>query len=370
MARKTIRLIDDDGSFLYWTDTDDARNKLQSGLWEEVYQLEAGSSREKFLGLRKRNFDRSSDSQTPCTITARESAAAVGAGVLGVRDADGILQPDEHEQRSAQQKIRAWPLTVGYVDEQGRNCPPKAVTICAGRVYQPEVYQPKGEIMKALQSVAVCLLAMALAVCVAIPAHAQAVPQYSYGISFLGSGVYNQTNAVDNVFGYQLTTNLQAEADLLTAPGGGVSDYEGGATYDPCGFKPIENLLMNTSIPCGKIQPFFGGTVGVGRVQQGSGPMQDGVAFMVKAGISLPNSSGAFAVAAEVGYGDFGASIPGQSNKGIFFNLPVIFGAGNNVLATQARRDRLQRAEAKKQIKFQAAFCKANPQAANCKKTS
>lgn len=142
MARKTVRLLDDEGSFLYWTDTNDARTKLQSGLWEEVFQLEAGSTRERFLGLRKRNFDRASDSPTPCSITARESAAAVGAGILGVRDADGILQPDEHEQRSAQLKIRAWPKAVGYVDDKGEKHPPKAVTICAGRVHQPDNYKP------------------------------------------------------------------------------------------------------------------------------------------------------------------------------------------------------------------------------------
>jgi hypothetical protein len=196
----------------------------------------------------------------------------------------------------------------------------------------------------------------------ALPLAAQVVaaPQYSYGISFLGSGVYNQTSAVDNIIGYQLTTNLTAEADLVSAPGGGVSDYEGGAWYDLCGIRAVENALLTTSVNCGKIQPFIGGTVGVGRVQQGSSPTQNGAAFMIKAGINMPSASGTWAVAAVVGYGDFGASISGQSNKGIFFNLPVIFGGGNSAAATQAKVARRQRSDAKKLARLQAKLAQKN----------
>jgi hypothetical protein len=209
-----------------------------------------------------------------------------------------------------------------------------------------------------MKSVILSLLISAMALPLA--AQVVAAPQYSYGISFLGSGVYNQTSAVDNIIGYQLTTNLTAEADLVTAPGGGVSDYEGGAIYDACGFKAIENLLLTTAVNCGKMKPFFGGTFGVGRVQQGSSPTQNGAAFMVKAGIELPSASGTWAVSAVVGYGDFGASIPGQSNKGIFFNLPVIFGGGNSAAATQAKIARRQRSDAKKLARLQAKMAQKN----------
>jgi len=203
-----------------------------------------------------------------------------------------------------------------------------------------------------------------LAMCLALPLSAQVVasPQYTYGVSFLGSGVYKQTSAVDNIFGYQFTTNLQLQANLLTAPGGGLSAYTGGGTYDACGIKAVENALLNTAANCGKAHPFFGGTVGVGRVQQGSLPTQNGAAFMVEAGIGMPSASGTWEVAAVVGYGDFGPSIPGQSNKGIFFNIPLIFGGGNSAAASQAKVARRQRAEAKKAAKLRTAMAKAQKQ--------
>lgn len=201
-------------------------------------------------------------------------------------------------------------------------------------------------------------LALFLFFTVAAGAQVVATPQYTFGISFLGSGVYNQTSAVVNQFGYQFTTNLALETDLLTAPGGGVSDYLGGANYDLCGIKAVENALLNTSANCGKIQPFIGGAVGLGRVQQGSSPTQDAPAFIIKAGINLPSASGAWAFGAVVGYGDFGSSIPGQSNKGIFFNLPISFGMGTNAAASQAKLARRQKAAAKKQAKLLAAQLK------------
>ncbi len=209
-----------------------------------------------------------------------------------------------------------------------------------------------------MRKLAFVTLLIALAVC----AQAQTViaPQATVSVSFLGSGVYNQTSAVDNIFGFQFTTNLALKAHLLTAPGGGVSDYLGGAQYDLCGIKAVENALLNTSLNCGKIQPFIGGGVGLGRIQQGSFPVQNGVAFLTEAGISMPSASGTWAVAGVVGYGDFGPGIAGQSNKGIFFNLPFTLGVGNSAAATQAKIARRQRAEAKKMAKLQAAMAKKN----------
>ena len=215
-----------------------------------------------------------------------------------------------------------------------------------------------------MESLLKTLIAVMLGITVVIAvvfgsiAHAQNVPQVTYGISFLGSGVYNQTTAVDNIVGYQLTTNLQLEADLLTAPGGGVSDYEGGATYNLCGIKAVEDALAGTSANCGKIAPFVGGTVGYSRVQQGSSPTQDGPAFMAKAGINIPSASGVWAIAAVVGYGDFGSAIPGQSNKGIFFNIPLTFGAGSNLAATDAKLERIRHASEKKAARHLKSACK------------
>ena len=197
---------------------------------------------------------------------------------------------------------------------------------------------------------AIAFLVLTLPLCLA---QTVSTPQATFSVSFLGSGVYKQTSAVDNIMGYQLTTNVQLEADLLTAPGGGVSDYTGGATYNLCGVKAIENALATTSLNCGKIEPFLGGTVGLGRVQQGSSPTVDGAAFMVKAGINMPTASGAWALAAVVGYGEFGSPIAGQSNKGIFFNIPVTFGMGSNLAASAEKLARRQRSAEKKLAKLQ-----------------
>lgn len=177
-------------------------------------------------------------------------------------------------------------------------------------------------------------------------------PQYSLNINFLGSGVYGQTSAMNSVFGYQLTTNFQLEGDLLAAPGGGVSDYMAGANYDLCGVKAIENALALTSLNCGKLLPFVGFVGGEGRVQQGTGPLNTGAAVMAKFGVSIPNASGSFAPEFVGGYGDFGPSITGQSNKGFYFYSGFTFGGGTSEAATQAKIARRQRAETKKRTRL------------------
>ena len=200
------------------------------------------------------------------------------------------------------------------------------------------------------------LLVLTCSVCLA---QTIATPQYTLNINYFGSGIYGTTSAVDSVFGYQLTTNTQLEGDLLVAPGGGVTDYEGGASYDLCGIKAVENALALTSLNCGKLEPFASFVGGIGKVQQGSSPSVEGPAVMAKLGVSIPNASGSFAPEFVGGYGDFGPSITGQSNKGFFFYGGLTFGAGNNPAATAAKIARMKRADAKKMKKMQEAAAKA-----------
>jgi hypothetical protein len=195
-----------------------------------------------------------------------------------------------------------------------------------------------------------CLLVV-FAVCLMSPAQTVA-PQYVLNINYFGSGIYGQTSGVDNVFGYQLTTNFQLEGDLLAAPGGGVSDYLAGASYDLCGVKAIENALALTSLNCGKMEPFVALTGGEGRVQQTGLPVNSSPAFMAKIGVSIPNAAGSFAPEFVGGYGDFGPSVTGQSNKGLFFYSGFTFGGGTNAAATQAKIARRQRSDAKKQARL------------------
>jgi hypothetical protein len=201
----------------------------------------------------------------------------------------------------------------------------------------------------------VAVLAL-LACMLAIPLSAQVVaaPQYAVTLNAFTGGIYGQTTAVDTNFGYQFTTNGQLAADLLTAPGGGVSDYLVGYSYGLCGLKAIENVLMNTKLDCSKFNPFASFTAGEGSVQQGGGPTQKGAAFMAKLGASLPSASGTYALAGVIAYGDFGPPIPGQSNKGFVGYLGFTLGGGNNEAATQEKILRKQRAEAKRQARFEA----------------
>jgi len=196
------------------------------------------------------------------------------------------------------------------------------------------------------------LLAL-LILATSLSAQVVAAPQYSLNINFFGSGVYKTTTAVNNVFGYQLTTNLQLEADLLAAPGGGVNDYMGGAGYNLCGVKAIENALALTTLNCGKIEPFLSVTGGEGRVEQGGLPAQTAPAFMAKLGVNMPTASGTYSIPFVAGYGYFGPSIPGQSNKGFFFYSGITFGGGTSAAATQAKIARRQRSDAKKIARLQ-----------------
>jgi hypothetical protein len=132
MSRKSVRLLDENNAFLYWTNPIDAEMKHASGAWEKVYRTVAGSMQEELFGYRKRTFHQGSNTPTPCAITARESQAAVGAGRTSLIE-DGILQADEMERDAAESKIQAWPSSSDN---------PRAVTICAGKLKQPEGHTP------------------------------------------------------------------------------------------------------------------------------------------------------------------------------------------------------------------------------------
>lgn len=75
MRTSNVRLIAGDGNFSRWIEEDDARSKLQSGCWEEVYDHASG----RFKGIRKIEFQpRPSDTESATSITMRDSLANVG----------------------------------------------------------------------------------------------------------------------------------------------------------------------------------------------------------------------------------------------------------------------------------------------------
>jgi hypothetical protein len=179
-----------------------------------------------------------------------------------------------------------------------------------------------------------------------------AAPQYTVNLNFLtGGGV----SAMDSVFARQFTTNAQLEGDLVLAPSGSATAYMGGANYNLCGIKTIENALILTSFNCGKFEPGVSFVAGVGRVQQGNLPTQQGLAYMPKFTLGYdPTGAGHYAVVLAGGYGKFGPSITGQSNSGVFFYSGIKWGGGTSPAATAAKIARIKRSDAKKLAKLQA----------------
>lgn len=103
MRTSTIRLIGGDGNFLHWTGEDDARQKLRSGFWQEVYDRASG----RFRGIQKIEFlPRSSDTASSCAITARESLLNVGVWD-GLAPEHGGTTP-EGRIDAAREKVQAY----------------------------------------------------------------------------------------------------------------------------------------------------------------------------------------------------------------------------------------------------------------------
>src|SRR5580658_4125536 len=77
-------------------------------------------------------------------------------------------------------------------------------------------------------------------------------PQFQVNLNFLGVQPYGQAAAISTAFTSQFTTNIALRGDVIVMPGAGYTGYLGGAQYDLCGIKPLENLLSTTSLSCGK----------------------------------------------------------------------------------------------------------------------
>ncbi len=192
------------------------------------------------------------------------------------------------------------------------------------------------------------------------------VSQYSVNLSFLTGGPYGQSSAMDTTFADQFTTNSQLQGDFIVMPSAGYTGYFGGATYNLTQVCP---LLAVTSLSCGKFMPFVTGEAGLGRIAQGSNPTTQGFAALVEVGAGYdPTGSGKYGLAFKGGYGDFGPTIAGLSNKGFVFYSGISFGGGTNAAATASKVQHLQEAARKKQAKMQLQACYASGTAhATCK---
>lgn len=193
------------------------------------------------------------------------------------------------------------------------------------------------------------------------------VSQYNVNLSFLTGGPYGQNSAMDTTFADQFTTNSQLQGDFIIMPSVGYTGYLGGTTYN---LSQVCPFLATTSLSCGKFMPFVTGEAGLGRISQGTNPTVQGFAALVELGAGYdPTGSGKYGVAFKAGYGDFGPSLAGLSNKGFVFYSGISFGGGTNVAATEAKREHLLEASQKKQAKLAAQIKKASDKAAKAKKS-
>lgn len=206
-----------------------------------------------------------------------------------------------------------------------------------------------------------CALSFAFVFC-AMSAIAQNAPtnaaQFQVSLNFLGGTPYGQSSALSSAFTAQFTTNTQLRADIITMPGAGYEGFFGGPQYNLCGLTPLEALLSSTSLNCGKFGPYMNGAIGLGRVQQGSNPVHDSLAGLLRAGANYDvTGSGTFTVNLfECGWGSFGVG----ARSAVYCQTGFSLGIGSNAAATQAKTARMRRSQAKKLKKLQAAIAKAN----------
>jgi len=181
-------------------------------------------------------------------------------------------------------------------------------------------------------------------------------PQFNVNMNFLEGTPYGQNAALSAAFTDQFTANVQLRGDVITMPGAGYTGYFGGAQGT---IPELCTLLETTSLNCGKAQFLFGGSVGMGRVQQGSSPTTQSLAGLVHADANYdPTGSGKFTLNLfEVGWGHFGSGA-----NGWYAQTGFSLGLGNNAAATQLKQARIRRSQAKKLKKLQQAIDKANKQ--------
>jgi hypothetical protein len=110
MAPKNVRVYDSDHSFVRWIPPAEAQEKLESGLYEDHFELRGGG-RTHHVGIRRIGGRpaRPSKHESATSITPREMEA--NALAERIRQRGGCL--DEGQKRCVdeiQKKIRMWPF--------------------------------------------------------------------------------------------------------------------------------------------------------------------------------------------------------------------------------------------------------------------
>ena len=173
-------------------------------------------------------------------------------------------------------------------------------------------------------------------------------PQFQVSMNFFGGTPYGVNFALDNAFTDQFTTNMLLRGDVVVIPSVGYTGFFGGPQYNLAMLCP---LLEATTLNCGKFMPYANGGVGLGRIQLGSAPAQNSIAGLVRTGANYdPSGAGRFTLNLyECGWGSLGVG----ARSSWFCQSGLSFGLGTNALATQAKVERMKRAEARKMKKLQ-----------------
>lgn len=190
--------------------------------------------------------------------------------------------------------------------------------------------------------------------CLSMCAFAQSNPnpptnsaEFSVGIGFLGSTAYGQSNALDVASTTAFTADTLLRLDIFSMPGAGYTGYFGGAQYTP---PAICNLLATTALSCGKINPYVGGEVGLGRIQSQTSPTVSSIAGLARVGMNYdPTGTGRFTINLfEANWASLG---PGARStwSGSF---GILAGLGSNAAQTEAKLARWRTAKMKKDAKL------------------
>jgi len=201
-----------------------------------------------------------------------------------------------------------------------------------------------------------CMLA-GLAVCGFAQSNVPNAPSFTFMSNFLGSPVSGSTSGLDVGGAYQFTTYSRLRADIWSIPSAGSESFLFGTDIDmwfAC------NLLNQTSLPCNKLNPYFGGAGGFGRVTVNDNQTVNKPAAMARIGANFdPTGSGHFTLNIfEADCGTFPVLESNLSVKNVFkcgYTTGINFGLGTNQTASAKKLAHKRAHEAKKLRKLQKA---------------
>jgi len=199
---------------------------------------------------------------------------------------------------------------------------------------------------------------LVLAVCGWTQSNVPNAPSFTFMSNFLGSPVAGSTSGIDVGGAYQFTTYSRLRADVWSIPAAGSESFLFGTDIDmwfAC------KLLDETTLPCNRLNPYFGGAGGFGRVAVNNNQNINKPAAMLRLGANFdPTGSGRFTLNIfEADCGTFPVLNPDNvSARNVFkcgYTTGINFGLGTSQTASAKKLAHMRAHEAKKLKKLQKA---------------